>query len=445
MPTRSRALQTCAGRSMPRPSWYGRAGLLLLFALTPMLLQAAPAQAAPAAPPLQSPCQSLPLVLQPACFAREQIGGALEGNGGFIGNPIGTVVGAASDSAMEALTGFVVDGAVWFLGQIAEAVTSSTSVTVTSSWFAEHYASMTALAAVFALLFLLLAAAGTAFHQDPTRLGRAVFAVGVAGLGTAAATTVTQLLLVVSDELSVLVAGSLAGDLKQALTGATRGLSSLTLTPGVGGAEVPAFAGLIAGLVAAVAAVLIWIELLLRGVAIYASLLFFPIALAGLAWEPSRRWARRLAELITALIFAKFVIVAILSLAAGALASGGEGYAGVLSGAALLLVAAFAPFLLLRVLGVFEVAVAAAALDGARQRGTRPLMHGSQTTMYAVQRHRALSAQRGVRVAAAAPWVAAGALAAGGATALGRGVSTAAAGTLATATPPAPEQIRKGA
>ena len=429
---------------MPRLSRSGRAGLLLLSALTPMLLQAAPAQAAPAAPPLQSPCQSLPLVLQPACFAREQIGGALEGDGGFIGNPIGTVVGAASDSAMEALTGFVVDGAVWFLGQIADAVTSSTSVTVTSSWFAEHYASMTALAAVFALLFLLLAAAGTVFHQDPTRLGRAVFAVGVAGLGTAAATTVTQLLLVASDELSVLVAGSLAGDLKQAMTGATRGLSSLTLTP-VGGAEVPAFAGLIAGLVAAVAAVLIWVELLLRGVAIYASLLFFPIALAGLAWEPSRRWARRLAELITALIFAKFVIVAILSLAAGALASGGEGYAGVLSGAALLLVAAFAPFLLLRVLGVFEVAVAAAALDGARQRGTRPLMHGSQTTMYAVQRHRALSAQRGVRVAAAAPWVAAGALAAGGTTALGRGVSTAAAGTVATATPPAPEQIRKGA
>jgi len=345
---------------------------------------------------------------------------------------------------MEALAGFVVDGAVWFLGQIAEAVTSSTSISVTSSWFSERYAAMTGLAAMFALLFLLLAAAGTVFHQDPGRIGRAVFAVAVAGLGTAAATTVTQLLLVASDELSAIIAGSLAGDLKQAMTGATRGLASLTVTPG-GSPGIPAFAALIAGLVAAVAAVLIWVELLLRGVAIYATLLFFPIALAGLAWEPSRRWARRLAELITALIFAKFVIVAILSLAAGALASGGEGYAGVLSGAALLLVAAFAPFLLLRVIGVFEVAVAAAALDGARQRGTRPLMHGSQTAMYAVQRHRALTAQRGVTVAAAAPWAAAGALAAGGATAVGRGVTTAATGTLATAAPPAPGQLRKGA
>jgi hypothetical protein len=416
------------------------AGLLLLVVAV-VLLPAFAAEAAPAEPPPPSPCQALPLVLQPACFAREQIGGALEGSAGFIGNPVGTVAGALGNSAMEALADFVVDGAVWFLGQISEAVTGSTKVAVTSSWFTEHYVAMTALAAIFALLFLLLTGAGSVFHQDPSRLGRAVLSVGVAGLGTAAATTVTQLLVVASDELSAVVASGLAGDLKQALTGATRGLASLTITP-AGGPEVPAFAGLIAGLVAAVAAVLIWVELLLRGVAIYATLLFFPIALAGTAWEPSRQWARRLAELITALIFAKFVIVAVLSLAAGALASGGEGYAGVLSGAALLLVAAFAPFLLLRVIGVFEVAVAAAALDGARQRGARPLVHGSQTALHAVQRSRAMTAQGGVTVAAAAPWAAAGALAAGG---VGRGVATAVTGTLATASPPAPDRIRKGA
>lgn len=417
------------------------AGLLLV-----LLLPAAPASAAPAAPPVTSPCQALPLVVQPACFAREQLGGALEGAEGFIGNPIGTVVGAVGNGAMEALTAFVVNGAVWFLSQIAEAVTTSTTVDVTSDWFLQHYAAMTRFAAVFALLFLLLAAAGTAFHQDPGRIARGVLSVAVAGIGTAAAATVTQLLLLASDHLSALVAGSLAGDLGQALTGATKGLSGLTLAPG-SDPVVPAFAGLIAGLVAALAAVMIWVELLLRGVAIYATLLFFPIALAGLAWEPSRRWARRLAELLVALIFAKFVIVAILSLAAGALASGGEGYAGVLSGAALLLVAAFAPFLLLRVIGVFEVAVAAAALEGARQRGTRPVMHGSQTAMYAVQRHRALTAQRGVTVAAAAPWAAAGALAAGSVAAAGRGGASAANATITAAAPPArsPEALPRGA
>ncbi len=422
-----------------------RALWLVALLLMGLVVPATPAVAAPAAPPSASPCQSLPLVVQPACYARESIGAALDGAGGFIGNPVGTVAGAVGDSAMDALTGFVVDGAVWFLTAITEAVTSSTNVTVTSTWFSKHYAAMTGLAAVFALLFLLLSAAGSTFHQDPARLGRGVVAVGVAGLGTAAATTVTQLLLVVSDELSRLIAGTLTGDLEQAMTGATRGLAGLTVVPGAAG--VPAFAALIAGLVAAFAAVLIWVELLLRGVAIYATLLFFPIALAGLAWEPSRRWARRLAELLTALIFAKFVIVAILSLAAGALAAGGEGYAGVLSGAALLLVAAFAPFLLLRVIGVFEVAVAAGALEGARQRGTRPLTHGGQSAMSAVQRSRALSAQRGVTVAAAAPWAAAGALAAGGAAA-GRSATGAATSTLSAASAgssPAHPPISKGA
>jgi hypothetical protein len=423
-----------------------RALSLAALLLVVLLVPATPAVAAPAAPPATSPCQGLPLVVQPACYARENIGAALDGAGGFIGNPVGTVTGAVGNSAMDALTGFVVDGAVWFLTAITEAVTSSTNVTVTSTWFSNHYAAMTGLAAVFALLFLLLSAAGSAFHQDPARLARGVAAVGVAGLGTAAATTVTQLLLVVSDELSAMIAGSLTGDLEQAMNGATSGLSGLAVTP-VAGAGVPAFAALVAGLVTALAALLIWVELLLRGVAIYATLLFFPIALAGLAWEPSRRWARRLAELLTALIFAKFVIVAILSLAAGALAAGGESYAGVLSGAALLLVAAFAPFLLLRVIGVFEVAVAAGALEGARQRGTRPVTHGGQTAMYAVQRHRALSAQRGVTVAAAAPWAAAGALAAGGA-AVGRSAAGTATSTLsaaATGNSPARPPVSKGA
>ncbi len=109
---------------MQRSEGPRRAGLVLLPLLSLLLLPTTAAHSAPAAPPVQSPCQALPLVLQPACFAREQIGGALEGSGGFIGNPVGAVAGAVGNSAMEALAGFVVDGAVWFLGQIADAVTA---------------------------------------------------------------------------------------------------------------------------------------------------------------------------------------------------------------------------------------------------------------------------------------------------------------------------------
>ena len=125
---------------------------LIALLLASLLVPATPAVAAPTAPPAASPCQSLPLVVQPACYAREKIGAVLDGAGGFIGDPVGTVAGAVGNSAMDALTGFVVDGAVWFLTAITEAVTSSTQVTVTSTWFNKHYAAMTGLAAVFALL-----------------------------------------------------------------------------------------------------------------------------------------------------------------------------------------------------------------------------------------------------------------------------------------------------
>jgi len=370
-----------------------------------------------AQPAAVSPCDALSPLLQAPCRLAERtvaapdVGGADPTGppgvaGGMVGGLVGGVVDSAGDAATRALTRFVVEGAVWFLDQLAEMITRSTAVSVTSAWYTERYRVMAALAASFALLFLLLQAGSALLHQDPLRIGRAVAMVAAAGLGTGAALAVTQLLLTVSDQLSELVARGMAGDLRQALTGAAHGLSTAgsLASPGAApGTGVPLFAALLGGLVAALAAAVIWIELLLREVAIYAALLFLPIGLAGLAWDGSRRWARRLAELLGALIFAKFVIVAVLSLAAGALASGGEGFAGVLAGVALLVVAAFAPFLLLRLVTVLEATVAAGALEGTRQRATRPLLSGGQTAFYALQRHRLHGAARagGVTVASA--------------------------------------------
>jgi hypothetical protein len=83
-----------------------------------------------------------------------------------------------------------------------------------------------------------------------------------------------------------------------------------------------------------------------------------------------------LVETLTALILSKFVIVATLSLAAGAVASGtgadgkgGSNFASVLAGGALLVLATFVPFAILRLIPMVE-AGAVAHLDGARQRGT---------------------------------------------------------------------------
>jgi hypothetical protein len=236
------------------------------------------------------------VLLQPACDALHAVGKAV----GFVASGAKSVIGTISDSVMSGITNFIVNGAVWFVTRIADAIDSSTSVDVMSRWFGERYRVMAGIAAAFTLLFLLLSCAATLLHRDPARLGRAVAMVAAAGLGTFAATTIVQLLVVASDQMSALLASNIAGDLHRALTGAAHGLTTLTVATG-GVVAPPLFAALIAGFLTAIAALVIWIELLLREVAIYATLLFFPLALAGLVWSASSHWARRLAEMRTAL------------------------------------------------------------------------------------------------------------------------------------------------
>jgi hypothetical protein len=111
--------------------------------------------------------------------------------------------------------------------------------------------------------------------------------------------------------------------------------------------------------------------------------------LASLAWPAIAHWSRRLVDTLVVLILGKFVIVSVLSLAAGALAGGttpvsggpgggdaGAGFTDVLAGAALLLLSAFAPWALFRLLPFLE-AGAVGHLEGfgrrAGQSATAPV------------------------------------------------------------------------
>jgi hypothetical protein len=94
-------------------------------------------------------------------------------------------------------------------------------------------------------------------------------------------------------------------------------------------------------------------------------------------WPATSRWARRLVEFLVAVILAKFVIIAILGLASAAitqtsLAQPGDGsvFERMIAGAALLILAAWSPFGLLRLIPMMEVAAGSvvgqrAAMSGA--------------------------------------------------------------------------------
>ena len=104
--------------------------------------------------------------------------------------------------------------------------------------------------------------------------------------------------------------------------------------------------------VIALGAFAVWVELVLRATGIYVALFFLPLGFASLVWPSTRRWFGRLVKALAALILSKFVIVAVIALAAAALGnfSGpeGSGFGGVVAGSALMLMAAFSPLVLFR-------------------------------------------------------------------------------------------------
>jgi hypothetical protein len=287
-------------------------------------------------------------------------------------DPAGNLAGDAADSAAQAafdvMGRWIAAGAVTVLGRVADLITSTTSVNLdtpdgAANWFSQQYTWMRTLALFVMLPMLLVAAISAIVHQDPSRLIRTMFVhLPLAVLGAAVAVVLTDRAIHLTDLLCAQVSTSLGGNLRQALDSVVRAMGDL----GAVGASAGGFVATVGTLLVAFAALLIWIELLIRASAIDVAVLFLPLALCGLLWPSTARWARRMVELLASLIVSKFVIVAVISLAAGALANG-QGLDVVLAGAALLLTAGFAPFVLLRLVPMAEAGVIS-HLEGLERR-----------------------------------------------------------------------------
>jgi type IV secretion system protein TrbL len=298
-----------------------------------------------------------------------------------------TLVGDGASTVLSSVAQWVVDGAAWLLGQIGAVMTATTSVDLGASWFQAHYAVMAALAGIVILPLVLLAAIQAVVRQRADQLVRSVLVhLPLALLLTGAATELVQLSLAATDALSGAVAAGSGTDLTRTLTGLADSLTT-SAAASAAGSTTPSLIVLLGALVVVVGALMLWLELLVREAAVYVAVLFLPLALASLVWPAISHWCRRLAETLTALILSKFVIVAVLSLAAGALASGtaappgggpGAGFAGVLAGGALLLLAAMTPFTLLRLVPAVE-AGAVHQLEGARHRVQAAVTAGPRT------------------------------------------------------------------
>jgi hypothetical protein len=272
------------------------------------------------------------------------------------------------------ITSWVADSAQWLLGKVINFIDDSTSPNLGAEWFVEHYEFMLGLAALVLLPMLLMATIRAVVNQDMSQLLRSFFVyLPVSILGTFIAVSLTQMLLAITDALSVAVADGIAGDVSQIFDSVGEALTKSvgTTSPGA-----PSFAVLFGALLLIIGSFFVWLELLVRSAAVTVSVFFLPLMLAGLVWPATARWARRLVETLVALILSKFVIVAVISLATAALSDpGGGGFGAIMGGAALMLMAAFSPVALLKLMPVAEGA-AVSHLEGVGRKPVEAMRSG---------------------------------------------------------------------
>jgi hypothetical protein len=178
----------------------------------------------------------------------------------------------------------------------------------------------------------------------------------------------TQMALAATDGLCQVVVAADGFRVRGSFDSLAKGI----VTPGA-----PQLVAGVISLLLIVGAVLLWLEMVLRAAAVYIAAFFMPLALACYVWPATAGVAKRALELLSALILSKFVIVATLTLGLSALDVSAPPDSPVVGGAILLL-AGFAPFCLLRLAPVVETA-AIAHLEGMSRRPARAVARAART------------------------------------------------------------------
>ena len=268
------------------------------------------------------------------------------------------IAGAAASGIFSAFTSSLSSCASWLIRHVIFLIQTAPPVNLGAEWFNQEEGLMATVMELLVLPLLMAASIGTVLRQDLRRLGR-VWAVGlpVAILSGLGGSQLATLGVDATDGLCNLVLSKSSAPLGKATD----------MLGGVSGS--PQFVQIAIFLLMIVATVLVWLELLVRTSAIYIAMFFAPLALAGYVWPATTAMARRVVELIVALILSKFVIVATLALGMTAMGQGTKVDDAVV-GIGILLIAAFAPFVLLRLAPIAEMA-AIAHLEGLSRRPFR--------------------------------------------------------------------------
>jgi hypothetical protein len=319
---------------------------------------------------------------------------------GAVTKPITDAVKGLGNSIFEEVTTWTAEGATWLIGKVVAGIEKTTTPDLTSRGFLAEYAKMAQIAVLLGAAMLLLAILEAAAQSSWEVLAKAVLVnVPLAFIGTSAAFTIVQLLLLATDQMSHAVAVATHHHSEHFFKSAIAGLGEAGGTAGrevnagspvsestgeaAGAVAVPLFVTFLAAIIGAFAAFFVWIEMLMRDAAVYVVALFMPISMATFI---SPRWSgilRRTVELLVVVIGSKFVSVSIIALAAGLVSEEGAPVEHILAASALLLLACFSPFVLMRMVLSTESAMSAAySRRSASGGGHAGLQLGREAAMF---------------------------------------------------------------
>ncbi len=318
--------------------------------------------------------------------------GILGGLGWIWDQTVGHATSAAWDQIVQGLVSWVVDSLSWFVNAVLTFFDRASTPDLASAWFAggpigsgahSPYGVVAGLALTLLLLCVLLSVVhALLIGEGAALLARLARDIPLAIFGIVATIGVVQVLLGAADELS-----------QQILRGTDAGAHATAVLHTIGQASAfsgqPSFVVFLLGLVAVLAAFLLWVELLVRASLLYVLLALSPLAYAAFVWPSARRILHRLAELVVALVLSKVVIAITLAVAASALAASPTGSATVpraeaqlgtlLTGTIMFLLAAFAPFVILRLFPAVEAATVARGISRAPARATQTALLSAMT------------------------------------------------------------------
>lgn len=276
----------------------------------------------------------------------------------MIASIVSKAIGFSAKAFFDYLVSWILEGTQWFLDELGQIINASSQLDLSSPYFMAEFKTMELIGLAIIFPLFLVAVIKTALNQS-AGLRQILIQTPLSLVGSNLALFVLSTLVTVVDSFCASVQKTCGINVAALFHKVSLKLAVVALQ------IAPGFAMGIACIVLLFGAVLLWIELIFRSSAIELAAVFIPLAMSGLVLPSTSHWARRLGEILFALVISKLVIVTAICLGAQALLSGLATFSinDVIIGAAIELVAVLAPAALLKIIPLTEGYLIGGALE----------------------------------------------------------------------------------